>query len=85
MSERIDWNFRPAPSERSMWVRFWLWIAFVLGVEVLLLYGLQAWWGDGAAGWVVAVVLGVSLTLLCVGGYAMNALQQCGQWEVEEL
>ena len=81
-SERI--RYRPRPSERSMWVRFWLTIAFVLGVEMLLAFGLDAWWGEEARGASAAVTLTVCIVMLFVGGFALDACQSRDQWQVEE-
>lgn len=82
--ERDEIRYKAKPSERATCFRFWLWLAFCLGLEMLLAYGLQAWWGEGARTAAAFVTLGVTIFVMVVGGYALNAYQARNEWETEE-
>lgn len=82
MGEEI--RFRERPSDRSMLTWFLLTMVFVLTVEMLLLYGLRAWWGEDADGWSAVVAFGVMLVLMFVCGHGLDARQHRDMWQVED-
>lgn|GEM_PF-6804089 len=82
--ERDEIRYKVQPSEGALLLRFWLWLAFCLSLEMLLAYGLQAWWGEGAKPASALVSLGVTIFLMVVGGYALDAYQSRDRWETEE-
>lgn len=77
-------RYRRRPSDRSMRIRFALVLAFALAVEVLMCYGLTAWWGDEWKGAVAAVAFGIYVILLMLGGYALDACQHREFWETTD-
>ena len=82
--ERDEIRYKTKPSEGALLLRFWLLLAFCLGLEMLLACGLQAWWGEGAKPAAAFASLGVTIFVMVVGGYALDAYQSRNQWETEE-